>query len=322
VVVFCKPRSAIHEELSPLVATETILSGQDFPPAPISRCLRAFRRHGTQVAVSLLHMDLRLTGAAARLAGIPLVARRAEPEPLSALPWRRHFLHRLPRHWVAPSEANRRTLLASAPWLGDDQVTVIHNGIDPERFDGAEAADLGLPAGAVAIGYVGRLVEEKGLGELAAAWTRLAGADPRLHLVLAGEGGYEAELRRRLGKDSRVRWLGYRRDVPAVLAALDVVVLPSWEESFGIAAAEAMAAGRPVVATRTGGLAEVVGEDGGILVPCRDSDALAGALARLVADPDLRGRVGRAGRVRVVARFTEERMVAGFERLFASLVDD
>jgi glycosyltransferase involved in cell wall biosynthesis len=109
-----------------------------------------------------------------------------------------------------------------------------------------------------------------------------------------------------------VRFAGFRHDMPACLAAADIVALPSLHEGLGVAALEAMAAGRPVLASRVGGLGEVVvAEETGLLVPPGDADALAAALARLAGDPALRARLGAAGRARVLACYTSERMAEG-----------
>lgn len=320
VVFFCKPGSEIHRAVKGRFPCEPILHGIDFPPPAIWRCRRAFRRHGTRVVLSLLHMDLRLTGAAARLSGLRLVAHRAEMEPFSRRPDRRLLIDRLPHHWVSNSRANLRTMLESGPWLGPDDITTIHNGIDPEPFATAEPAPLGLPEGSVAVGFVGRLVVEKGLPELAEAWHRLAPTHPHLHLVIAGTGRYERELRDQLGGAPRVHWLGHRRDVAGVMKAVDMVVMPSWEEPFGIVALEAMASERPVIATRAGGLVEVVEDRAtGRLIPPRDAQALAAAIAELAADPTARRRMGRAGLERVRDRFSESGMVDAYEEVLARL---
>lgn len=317
VVIICKPGSEVHRRFADDFTCEPILAGIDFPPPAILRCRRAFRRHGTRLVLSLLHMDLRLTAAAARLSGLEVVAHRAEMRPFSRLPHRRLVVDRLPHHWVANSEANRRTMLESGPWLRPEDVTTIHNGIDPEPWAAADPVPVGPPPGSVAVGFVGRLVVEKGLPELAEAWRRVAPSLPRAHLVIAGAGRYEEPFRERLGDAPRVHWLGYRRDVASVMKALDVAVMPSWEEPFGIVALEAMAAERPVVATRAGGLVEVIDEGAtGRLVPPRDPGALARAIADLATDPDLRSRMGRAGLERVRSRFTEEAMVDAYEELF------
>ncbi|HEX6308442.1 MAG TPA: glycosyltransferase family 4 protein [Longimicrobiales bacterium] len=318
VVIFCKPESEIHRSFRDHFACEPVLHGVDFPPPAILRCRQAFRRHATQVVLSLLHMDLRLTAAAARLSGIRVVAHRAELAPFSRLPHRRFLIDRLPHHWVANSAANRDVMLASAPWLRPQDVTMIHNGIDAEPYAAAEPAALGLHPDSIAVAYVGRLVIEKGLPELAAAWRRIAPDHPALHLIIAGIGGYEQAFREQLGDAPRVHWLGYRRDVAAIMKAADIVVVPSWEEPFGIVALEAMAAGRPVIATCAGGLVEVV-EEGvtGRLVPARDAGALASAIVGLAGDAEARTRMGDAGLARVRERFGEEAMIDAYEAVLA-----
>jgi len=153
----------------------------------------------------------------------------------------------------------------------------------------------------------------KGHAVLLAAAAGLASAAPRLRYVFCGEGRQaEALARAAAALDGAVEMVGFRRDVAACLAAADIVALPSLQEGLGVAALEAMAAGRPVVASRVGGLAEaVVHEETGLLVPPGDPTALAAALARLARDPDLRARLGAAGHARVLARYTATRMAEG-----------
>jgi glycosyltransferase involved in cell wall biosynthesis len=117
-----------------------------------------------------------------------------------------------------------------------------------------------------------------------------------------------------------VHWLGYRDDVPSVLRALDIAVVPSHWEGFGFIAAESMAASLPVVAADASSLPEIV-RDGidGILVPAHDAEALAGALVRLSRDPGMRARMGAAGKARAIEQFGVERMVDEYERILESV---
>lgn len=204
----------------------------------------------------------------------------------------------------------------------------VYNGIDvPPRSNGAGLrAELGLPADAPLAGEIARLCDVKGQREL----IRAAASVPELRVVLVGEdleagGAFRAGLEREateLGVADRVRFTGYRDDADALLDELDVFVLPSWIEGLPLTVLEAMAHGKPVVATGVGGTPElVVDGETGVLVPPRDPDALAAALRELAADPDRARRLGEAGRRRVEERFSAEamtsRVLAVYDELLA-----
>lgn len=194
------------------------------------------------------------------------------------------------------------------------------NGVDAARFRPAapEArraarAALGIPPAAPVIGYVGRLVREKGVGELAEAWRTLREELPQARLLLVGPIEHQdplpAGVLAALRADPRVRLHGLDRDTPRLYAAMDVVALPSWREGLPVVPLEAAAAGLPVVATAVPGCVDAV-QDGatGTLVPPRDAPALAAALRAYVRDPALRERHGTAARARVVAEFDPSRL--------------
>ncbi|MFZ6002403.1 MAG: glycosyltransferase [Actinomycetota bacterium] len=227
---------------------------------------------------------------------------------------------------VVDSEAVREILRVQTH-IPAEKYAVIHNGIDLEELANPPSqADarrsLGLPVDAVVIGEVAHLVEHKGQRNLVEAFARLVAMHPDVQLLLAGDGPDRRVLedivrRRRL--ESRVTFTGARRDLLNVLAAIDVLALPSTFEGFGIVQAEAMYLRRPVVATSHGGSTEVV-EDGvtGFLVPFGDVDALVERLSRLTRDPAMRGRFGLAGQARVLERFSAARMGAAYERLYGA----
>jgi glycosyltransferase involved in cell wall biosynthesis len=156
---------------------------------------------------------------------------------------------------------------------------------------------------------LGALTRRKGHAIL----LRAAATVPGLRYVFCGDGEEAPALERAAaGLAGAVRFAGFRRDIPACLAAADIVAVPSLQEGLGVAALEAMAAARPVVASRVGGLAEaVVDGETGLLVPPGEPAALAAALGRLARDLDLRARLGEAGRARVRARYTSARMAEG-----------
>ena len=206
------------------------------------------------------------------------------------------------------------------------RLSVIPNGIDCERFARAAPADrlvLGIDPHMPTLLFVGRLDPVKDLTTLLDAMGHLPEHCPA-QLLIVGDGPDRARLEQRsirLGLTGRVRFLGYRDDVPAILKAADIFVMPSLWEGFGLAALEAMAAGLPVIASRTSGLAELVlpGQTG-LLVPSRDIPALAAAIVRLVQDAPLRERLGVAGQTRARHSFSLASMVTGYAHLYRRIL--
>jgi glycosyltransferase involved in cell wall biosynthesis len=190
---------------------------------------------------------------------------------------------------------------------------------DPARYPAAERAAIraanGIPSGATVVGFVGRLVRDKGVGELAAAWKELSAVFPALHLLVCGpvEDGdpVAADDLAYLRSAARVHLTGEVLDMPACYAAMDILALPTYREGFPLVPMEASAMALPVVASAVPGCLDAV-VDGvtGTLVPARDAAALARALHRYVEDPDLRARHGQAGRERILADFRPEAMWA------------
>jgi len=211
-----------------------------------------------------------------------------------------------------------------------EKIHTILNGIDLERV---RLSSAGAPAqvrrelgaeGAYLLLIAARLHPEKGYHHLFRAMARLKGAlDRPVLLLVAGRGELEQSFRdevRALGCEDVVRFLGFRRDVHDLMAAADLFVLPSVAEAFGLVLAEALYLGTPVVATRVGGIPEVV-RDGldGILVPPGDSDALAEAIAGLLRDPGKRRRLAGPGRERIRECFRFEDMVLKYEEVYEQL---
>jgi glycosyltransferase involved in cell wall biosynthesis len=213
-----------------------------------------------------------------------------------------------------------------------EKVVTIHNGIDLLRVVApswhevaALRRELDLDDDVAVVAAVARLHPEKGLEYLFRALPALlAATGGRLRLLVAGDGPFREVYEREvaaLGVQAVVRFLGFRTDVTRIFAASDVVVLPSVAEAFGLVLAEAMAMQRAVVATRVGGIPEIV-EDGvtGILVPAASPGALADAILSLLHDPARRMRLGEAGRRRVVESFRFETMMERYESLYDTLL--
>jgi glycosyltransferase involved in cell wall biosynthesis len=223
------------------------------------------------------------------------------------------------------SEAVRRSVLSR---IGGEEsrVSVIPFGVDVDRFRSAAAAtrqELGLSEDRAVIGTVCRLVEpKKGLSILLQAMGELKRqfGQPPCQLLIVGDGPARTtleSLRDRSGLSGWVVFAGTRRDIPGVLHAMDVFVLPSLYEGFGIAILEAMAAGKAVVATRVGGIPEfVVPGETGLLVEPGNAMALAEAIGCLLRDPEQARHMGNRGRMRVLAGFQMATVVHRHEQVY------
>jgi glycosyltransferase involved in cell wall biosynthesis len=222
-------------------------------------------------------------------------------------------------------------------------VELIYNGVDLERYEYTEACctlpeEYGFEEGSPLVGVVARLEPEKGHATLIEAWPLVLAEVPAARLLVIGEGSQRPILEaqaealgllgepciadacvgtRRARPGARVVFTGLRDDVPAVTAALDVAVLPSYREAQGLAILEAMALRRPVVATNVGGVPEMIEhERSGLLVPPHDAPSIARAIVRLLTDHPLADTLARAGHDLAHARFGLPAMVNAVSALY------
>jgi glycosyltransferase involved in cell wall biosynthesis len=290
------------------------------------RLARLLRPQG----VALLHAHCflpTLTAVwAARLLGVPLVFTRHHSDHHLRLGKRWHtrldaWSARRAARVIAVSEATR-AILVDVEQVPPGRVTVVWNGMEPLREPSeGELRDLkeslaldGRPVCLVPA----RLHEEKGHLVLLRALPEVLRQVPDLVVLCAGDGPHRARIEREAqGLGPAVRFLGQRGDVPALIALSRLVALPSLAESFGFAAVEAMSLGRPVVATRAGGLPEVVG-DAGLLADVGDAPGLARAMIAVLTDPARASALGARGRERALV-FSCERMLRGYEAVYAGL---
>jgi glycosyltransferase involved in cell wall biosynthesis len=205
---------------------------------------------------------------------------------------------------IAVSDAVRACLAEHG--VRPRKLVVIRNGLDLSSFQPASASSPDRP---FTVAFVGRLTEEKGVNVLLQA-VSLIPESTGIRVRVAGEGPLRASVEAVAARCGRLEYLGHQTDVLPVYHSAGAVVIPSLSEGHPLAALEAMACSLPVVASRIGGLPEtVINEETGLLVPAGDARALAGALHRLEGDPFLRRSMGSAGRARVEAEFTVDRML-------------
>ena len=270
--------------------------------------------HG--VAMSALALSM-----STQLAKPPLVAARRVDFHLRGSSLSR-WKYRQVDCFICVSEAIRRMLIADG--VPEARTVVVNEGIDLERVDAAPPAklheELWLPHHAPIVGNVAALVPHKGQRHLVEAAALVIRQVPDARFVIVGAGELRHSLERQVRErhlDKHVTLLGFRPDVLSLHKAFDVFVMSSVTEGLGTSLLDAMACGRPVVATSAGGIPEVV-EDGltGFLVSPRDHEAMAAAIVRLLNDPALRRQMGEAGLLSVHERFSVERMVLDTLRVY------
>jgi glycosyltransferase involved in cell wall biosynthesis len=271
--------------------------------------IHAHDPHG--VAMASLALSL---GAASSKSPPALVASRRVDFHLRGNSFSR-WKHRQVDCFIAASEAIRQMLVADG--VEADRTVTVHEGIDVDHVLAAPPVTVHdafwLPHGAPIVGNVAALVPHKGQRHLIDAAHLVVRQIPDARFVILGEGELRGHLEKQIHEhhlEKHVLLPGFRTDVLGCIKGFDLFVMSSVTEGLGTSLLDAMACSRPIVATRAGGIPEIV-EDGvnGLLVPPRDHPALATAIVRALKDGDLRRRMGEAGFARVRERFTVERMV-------------
>jgi glycosyltransferase involved in cell wall biosynthesis len=265
-------------------------------------------------------------GAAARLLGIPAVTHLRFPAGAQGYRW---FFRPAFARAIFISESFRADALREAPDLFANRATVLYDAVDlpglwSEEIRRTRRSALGLPTDRPIVAIAGQVAEVKGIWEFVEAAHLLRATDACFAVLgddLRTNGAVRKEMEAKvaaLGLADRFRFLGFRKDAPEIVQAFDIVAVPSRVEPFGLSSLEAMAAGRPVVASRVGGIPEVViDRQTGTLVPPGDASALAAAIAPLLKDPLTRDALGREGRRRAETSFS----LAVHGRALAQLYD-
>lgn len=307
-LVICAPRSGLQQLATDHgLPTARVPMRHDLSWPAVMGLGGALSRFRPSAVICCNERAFRLTAPATLLAGRPpLVYRNGLTATFKNKALNR-ILFRLARHLVVVSSALREEMAAYG-WIEPHRLSVIHNGVDTARFrPDAEVRErvrsaAGVTSDRVVAAVIARVTEDKGQLETVQALRRVSAVHPEAELWIVGEGSLTPRVRERaaeLGVADRVRFLGFRSDIPDVLQGVDLVIQASHREGMGNSLLEAMSAGKPILASNVGGNPDVVvpGETGE-LVPPRDADALAQAWLALLDQPAHRRQYGMNARVR------------------------
>lgn len=326
VTLVCKNDAAIiHHSIEAGIETiPTNISG-DLNPLTIFKLNNIFRKKQINVVIANTGKDLRLSGLAALLMkSIKVIARQGIDYPLKNKFRYRIAYNNLADKIVANSEATKSTMLKNAPWLKTERVKVVYNGINPEFYKPEHTKDLrkefGFEKNDFVIGFVGRLSLQKGIMYALEGFKIINEKHNNVRLLICGDGELKSDVEKFISEnqlEQKIYLAGFRKDIPNIMKTIDVLLTPSLWEGFGIVLIEAMAAGKPCVATNTSSIPEIV-EDGinGYLVPTKDSQSIAESLIRLISNPQLVRQMGQAGIETVKKKFTIEKMIKEYESIF------
>jgi lipopolysaccharide/colanic/teichoic acid biosynthesis glycosyltransferase/glycosyltransferase involved in cell wall biosynthesis len=334
--------AALARGIRPVVIPE-IVGEASLKPRDL-KALVALYRLMRQERPQIVHTHTAKAGflgrLAARLAGVPIVLHTYHGHVLHGYygPMKTRLLRRMERalgrmtdRIIAVSEQVKADLVGYGV-VRPEKISVIPLGFDLEPFLNSAAyrdafqRELGLGNGARLVGIVGRVFPIKNHRLFLDAAARVAGEEGNARFVVVGDGILRPEMEqhaRRLGIADRVIFTGWRHDLPRIYPDLDVLVVSSKNEGTPVSAIEAMASGCPVVATRVGGLPDLI-DDGktGCLVPSEDPAALAAAILRVLRDPDAAHRMGQAARAQVREQFRAERLIGDLEGLYTELLEE
>lgn len=269
-----------------------------------------------------------------RLAGVPILisARRSLGYFKDDKKWRQpleNFVNKRTDVILANSEAVKNDCLKREKHIRG-KIRVIYNGIDLEKYRPDPVSpemrkQLGVSTNDVVVGCVANLIHYKGHLEIVKAASMLCSEFPELKFVFVGrDGGMKKpveEKREALGLEGKVVLAGSRVDIDRIIPSFDILLLASHEEGFSNVLLEGMACGKPIVATDVGGNAEsVIDGETGLIVPTRNPEAMAKAIKKLLNSPQLRKKMGKAGRRRMEKHFSKERLIEDMDKFYSSLL--
>ena len=277
----------------------------------------------------LIHLHLWNPGScryaffAAHHFGIPIIVTEHDPFELNGLKLSiKNNCLKKTSHTIAISSPNYK-LLNEYYKISKDQISLIHNGIETEKYlENTEKAELPIEPGDIVITCIAELHKRKGHQYLLDAFRKLKLEAPRLHLFLIGTGPLEYELKEKYADLRSVHFLGWRKDIPQILKASDIFILPSLKEAFGLVVLEAMASGVIVIATNTGGTIDIIeNEKTGYLIPPADSDKIIETIFKILQNPDKKRQIELNALERVQNEFTAEKMTEKTIKIYNKILN-
>ena len=332
VTLVCRPGTILEKNAkTERFTVVAIAMRSDFDPIVIWKIMRLLRQRRIQIVCTNMDKELRFGGVAAKLVGnVAVIPSREVDYPLKNKLRYRFTYNFLADHLLANSLSTKKTLLEDAPWLNPARIEVVYKGIDPQSYlENPEQGvvlrrELGIAAATPVVGFVGQIIERKAIPDIVQCIPLVVQQLPQVKFLFVGEGVLKEFLltkTRELGVSEHVVYAGFRKDIPAVMKAIDVLILPSIVEGFGYVLIEAMAAAKPVVATNVSSIPEIVQHnETGLLVGVHQPQQLAQAIVAILQDENLARRMGQTGREVMLEKFTLERMLSHFEAIFLAKV--
>jgi glycosyltransferase involved in cell wall biosynthesis len=344
VLLVSRPGSMIGDKARAMgIDCATVEMRGDLDPAAIYYLAKLIRTFQPDIVCPNLDREIRLCGfgimlarrrwkrhAAAGKSCSKLIPRRGSEFPLKNNSHYRFFYTNFVQTVIANSHATKKTMLSRTPWFSDEKVVVVHNGIDLKTHDRPQAAtlrmrkalrdSLNIAHDAPLVTLIGELNERKGQQYLIEAAQNILNDHATTRFLLVGDGDAKQAIEQTLAKKNLKKTFllaGFRDDIPEILAASDILVLPSRVEGFGYVLVEAMAAGLPVVASRISSIPEIVTDgETGFLHEVGNIDQIADCLSRLIGDQNLADKMGKAGRRSVEKLFDLDGMLDRLENVF------
>ena len=337
-MVACPPNTIVDREIVSMGRRIIYLEmSPQFNPVSDSKCILKLIETIKRYQVQVVHTHGARAGflgrSAALLAGTPVIISTVHNFVYhnSVPSWQKWALHLLEKGMIRSTTrfitvsralAEEIARIDKVPW---EKIDVVYNGVDLENFNvildcKERKRRLGLDPHAIIIGTAGRLIATKGVSYFIEAAQRIKRTHPKAQFLIVGDGPERAALERlavRLGIGEDVKFTGYRRDLLGILPVINVFVVPSLSEGQSIVTLEAMAARRPVVAFKTGGLPEIITNNrSGILVPEMDSRHLAQRIIDLLENPKQAEKLGNTARSVVEQKFQQYQMVQKTEEIY------